>query len=175
MLLLSLLTDLPLVAIATDSVDSTVLSRPAQSNARQLLSVSLVLGSLTAAAELLFYLTVRHQPSTVAETSLYLFLSLTQLVVIYSVRNRDHFWRASLMSWPVLAAMTATGALTLLIPYTPGVDRLFAFTGPTLAEIGRLVLWSAVYLIVLDLVKVWYFKLVGRRQDRQRSPVLATS
>ena len=175
LLLLSLLTDLPLVAIATDSVDSTVLSRPAQSNARQLLSISLVLGSLTAVTELLFFLTVRQDPGSVAETSLYLFLSITQLVVILSVRNRDHFWKASRMSWPLLTAMTATGVLTLLITYTPGVDRLFAFTGPSLAEIGRLLLWSAGYLIALDLLKVWYFKLLDRRQDRRRSAVPATS
>ena len=175
LLLLSLLTDVPLVAIATDSVDSTVLSRPAQSSARQLLSISLVLGSLTALAELLFFLTLRHQPGRVAETSLYLFLSLTQLVVIFSVRNRDHFWKASRMSWPLLSAMTATGVLALAIPYTPGVDHLFAFTGPSLAEIGRLLLWSAGYLIALDLLKVWYFKLVDRRHDRERSPVPATS
>ncbi len=175
LLLLSLLTDLPLVAIATDSVDSTVLSRPAQSNARQLLSISLVLGSLTAVTELLFFLTVHHQPGSVAQTSFYLFLSLTQLVVIFSVRNRDHFWNASRMSWPLLTAMTATAAVTLLITYTPGVDHLFAFTGPALAEIGRLLLWSAGYLIALDLLKVWYFKWMDSRQDRHGSAVVATS
>jgi hypothetical protein len=57
-----LLTDVPLVAIATDSVDPHVLSRPSVSKACQLLSTATVLGSLTAVAELLFSLMVHNEP-----------------------------------------------------------------------------------------------------------------
>src|SRR5208337_4416244 len=47
-LLISLLTDLPLVAISTDNVDTHELERPDRYDAGTLLRLSLVLGTLTA-------------------------------------------------------------------------------------------------------------------------------
>jgi hypothetical protein len=72
-LLISLLTDLPLVAISTDAVSSSELEQPSRYNARALLSLSLVLGTLTALVELTFFATLRGQAASVSQTSLYLF------------------------------------------------------------------------------------------------------
>jgi hypothetical protein len=52
---------------------------------------SLVLGSLTALVEVAFFFTLHGESASVNEASLYLFLSFTQLIVILSIRNRDHF------------------------------------------------------------------------------------
>jgi len=93
-LLISLLTDLPLIAISTDTVSSDELEQPDRSSARALLSLSLMLGTLTALFELAFFLTLHGQIASARQTSLYLFLSFTQLIVILSIRNRDHFWKA---------------------------------------------------------------------------------
>ena len=138
LLLLSLLTDLPLVAIATDGFSGLV---PACAIEHSPAPVDLAgPGQPHRADRTAVLLDGAPGPRVYRGDRLYLSLSLTQLVVIFSVRNRDHFWRASRMSSPLLSAMTATGVLTLPIPYTPGVDRLFAFSGPSLAEIGRLLL-----------------------------------
>jgi P-type Mg2+ transporter len=170
LLLLSLLTDLPLVAVATDSVSPALVSCPPKTRAGQLLSISMVLGGLTALAELLFYLTVRGKPLSVTETSLYLFLSFTQLIVIFCVRNRDYFWKATRPSWPLLAAMSVTAIVTLALTYIPATARLFSFTGLPAAQLGLMAAWLAVYFVALDLLKVAYYRRTAgtRGSDRSR-------
>ena len=169
LLLMSLLTDIPLVAISTDSVDASDLAQPSKFAAGPLLSISLVLGTLTAIAELLFFLTLHGQTSTVSETSLYLFLSFTQIVVIFSIRNRDHFWRASRPSVPLVVAMALTAVVALAATYAPPLAHLFSFTEPSLSEVGYLVLAAVAYLFALDLVKVVYYKVVNGSQRGQPS------
>jgi Mg2+-importing ATPase len=159
-LLISLLTDLPLVAISTDTVNSDELKQPDRYSARALLSISLVLGTLTALFELAFFLTVRGQVASASQTSLYLFFSFTQLIVILSIRNRDHFWKATTPSRQLMGAMALTGVLVLAIPFVHPIAGIFSFSTPLLSEVGVVVLMTLLYVIVLDLVKVFYYRVV---------------
>jgi Mg2+-importing ATPase len=158
LLLMSLLTDLPLVAISTDSVDAADLTQPSKYNARSLLSISMVLGTCTALAELAFFVTLHGRSRPVSETSLYLFLSFTQLVVIFSVRNRGHFWKAVRPSKPLLGAMALTGMITVAVTYVPWIAHLFSLRAPSASEVGFVLLASIVYFLVLDVLKVSYYR-----------------
>jgi Mg2+-importing ATPase len=157
-LLISLLTDLPLIAISTDAVSSDDLQQPSRYSASALLSISLVLGSVTALAELVFFATVLGQTTSTRSTSLYLFLTFTQLIVILSVRNQGHFWKAAAPSRLLLGAITLTGVIAVAIPYLRPTARLFTFNAPTPQEVGIILLITVLYVLVLDMVKVWYYK-----------------
>jgi P-type Mg2+ transporter len=163
LLLLSLLTDLPLLAISTDAVDKKDLAQPSRYDARKLLSISLVLGTWTAIAEIAYFATLHGHPLPVKETSLYLFLSLTQLVVIFCVRNRGPFWEANRMSWPLLTAMVATAVVTFGLTYLPATKRLFSFTALSAEDVGLLLLALFVYFMALDALKVAFYKFMGRK------------
>jgi len=119
-----------------------------------------VLGTLTALFELAFFLTLRGQVASASQTSLYLFFSFTQLIVIVSIRNRDHFWKAVTPSRPLMGAMALTGVIALAIPYVQPIAHLFSFSAPALAEVGVVLLMTLLYVVVLDLVKVLYYKVV---------------
>jgi Mg2+-importing ATPase len=173
LLLMSLLTDLPLVAISTDSVDTAELARPSVYSASALLSVSMVLGTLTALAELAFFLTLHGRSSSATETSLYLFLSFTQLVVIFSVRNRGHFWKASRPSAPLLGSMALTGAITVAITYVSPVAHLFSFSPPSVTDVGLVLLGAIIYFFALDVLKVRYYSLTDRGHQAPRAVVPA--
>jgi Mg2+-importing ATPase len=169
LLLMSLLTDMPLLAISTDSVETSDLQRPSKYSASALISISLVLGVLTALAELVFYVTLHGQKLPVSETSLYLFLSLTQLIVLFSVRSRGHFWKAARPSWTLVAAMAATGLITLAITCIGPVARVFSFARPSPHEVGVIVGASVVYLIALDWLKVLYYRFTDDEGRRNRA------
>jgi len=113
-----------------------------------------------------------------SETSLYLFFSFTQLIVILSVRNRGHFWRAATPSRPLMGAMALTAMLALALPYVPVLSHLFAFSALPLSEIGVVVVMTALYLLVLDTVKASYYRAVDSprapRWLSQRSPAAST-
>lgn len=161
-LLISLLTDVPLVAISTDTVSKDDLEQPARYNARSLLSLSLVLGTLTALFELAFYLTLQGQTASARNTSLYLFLSLTQLIVIVSVRNRDHFWKAVKPSRLLIGTMVLCAALAMVIPFLGPSAQLFSFSPPSPMELGVVALTTLLYVVVLDLIKVWHYRTGDR-------------
>jgi P-type Mg2+ transporter len=157
-LLISLLTDVPLVTISTDTVEDAEVQRPEKQDVHSLMFLTLVLGTLTALFELAFFATLKLRGSGFAETSLFLFLSFTQLVVIFSIRNKDHFWKARLPSRPLLAAIAVTFVVTLALPYIGPIAALFAFTALPVGELAIIIAMTALYVVVLDVVKVWYFQ-----------------
>jgi P-type Mg2+ transporter len=175
LLLLSLLTDLPLLAISTDAVDAKELAQPSRYDARKLLTISLVLGTWTAVAEMAYFATLHGQSLPVRETSLYLFLSLTQLVVIFCVRNRGPFWQANRMSWPLLAAMVATAVFTVGLTYLPATRRLFSFTALPAEDVALLLLALLIYFLALDSLKVAYYKFPEKQKPANRPAVPARS
>jgi Mg2+-importing ATPase len=170
-LLISLLTDLPLIAISTDAVSRGNLGQPARYDARALLSISLVLGTLTALFELAFFVTLRGQIASASQTGLYLFLSLTQLIVILSIRSSGHFWQAVTPSRSLLGAMALTAAAVLAIPYVGPIARVFAFNPPSVAVVAVVALMTTGYVLVLDMVKVRYYTISDRLQRRSTPPI----
>ena len=167
-LLISLLTDLPLVAISTDNVSADELERPDRYDSRSLLRTSLTLGSITAVFELAFFAALHGQSTSETQTAFYLFLTLTQLIVIASIRNRDHFWKAVKPSTLLIAAMSSTALVALAIPYLAPTAKLFSFRTATLTDVAFVLGIVAVYLVVLDAIKVWYYKLVDERPTAVR-------
>lgn len=157
-LLISLLTDVPLVAISTDTVEDADVRQPVTPNIHGMMFLSLVLGTLTALFELAFFATLKLRASEFAQTSLVLFFSFTQLVVIFSIRNTDHFWKARAPSKPLLGAIAGTCVVTLALPYMGPIAALFAFTPLPFGELAIMLAMTAIYVIVLDVVKVWYFR-----------------
>ncbi len=172
-LLISLLTDLPLVAISSDAVAPGELEQPDKYDAGALLSLSLVLGTLTAIAELVFFVTLGGQSVHAKETSLYLFLMFTQLIVIVSIRNRDHFWKGVKPSLLLTAAVILTAAVGLSIPYLGPIGHLLSLSSPATSEMTAIVVATLIYLVVLDLVKVAYYKVVDRRHGASQGHTYA--
>ena len=93
LLLTSLITDVPLITISSDTTNSEETVQPEKYDARALMFISLILGSFTAFFELLFFALVNSKSPQSIQTSMFLFLSFVQLIVIVSIRNHDYFWK----------------------------------------------------------------------------------
>ena len=123
---------------------------------------------------MLFFLAVHDKPQSVTATSLYLLLSFTQLIVIFAVRNRSYFWRATRPSWPLLTAIVATGIATLAVTYIPATAHLFAFARLSADELGLIAVFLVAYFIALDVLKVSYYKLTSHDRPAARDVRLRT-
>ena len=167
LLLTSLITDVPLITIASDTVDSKEAMKPEKYQTRSLLMISLLLGSCTALFELLYFVLISFRTPLYAQTSMFLFLSFLQLVVIVSIRNNDYFWRGTRPS-PLLAiAIALAGVFSLALPFLPWTAHLFSFTPLPLQELAIVIGLAALYVIVLDMLKVWYYR--RERKDASAS------
>ncbi len=163
-LLTSLITDVPLIMIAGDAVDPNEVERPEKRDVRGLFLISLILGVPTAVFELLFFSMLAGRPAPSARTAFFLYLTFMQLAVIFSVRNRDFFWKGE-KPWVVLtAAFAAAFIFSLALPYLPVFQSVFSFVPLPAYEVVRIILMTAFYFIVVDAVKVLHY--------RQFAPIL---
>ena len=164
LLLTSLITDVPLLTIATDTVDRTETLRPQKYNTKSLNWLSVVLGSWTALFELAYFALVTARAPAYVQTSMFLFLTVLQLIVIVAIRHRDPFWRGASPSPLLAAAMILAFGVSLALPYVAPIARLFAFQPLPLSELGIVLGLAMVCVAVLDLIKVWFYRTIDREE-----------
>ncbi len=157
-LLTSLLTDLPCITIATDNVDVVELQRPSKFNIHSLMFISMFLGTITAVFEIMYYNLIKSHSAGVAATGLYLFLTFTALIVIFSIRNKSHFWKAPRLSVPMKLGFAIISVVSIALVYIPATKRLLSFSHFSLELIGITALMTAIYFLAMDTVKVWFYK-----------------
>lgn len=158
LLLTNLLGDLPLVAISTDNIEPRELMRPSKYNMHSLIFVSAVLGTYTAIFEILFFALVKNSALAVTQTSLFLYLTILGFVVILSVRNRGHFWKAPSLSMPLRIAFGGIAILTIGLVYFKPTQDLFAFVPLSVVDLSLVLAMTLLYFSFLDLIKVWFYK-----------------
>jgi Mg2+-importing ATPase len=158
LLLTNLLGDVPLVAISTDNVEVESLNRPSKYNMHSLVFMSAVLGTYTALFELVFFALVRNHPLAVTQTSLYLYLTIIGFVVILSVRNQGHFWKAKKLSNALLTAFGGVALITFFVIYYKPTQRLFSFTPLSFGMLALILAMTGLYFAFLDVIKVWFYK-----------------
>lgn len=158
LVLTSLLTDLPCITIATDNVSSGELAQPSRFSVHSLMFISMFLGSITALFEIMYYAMIKGQPTSIAQTGLYLFLTLSALVVIFSIRNKDHFWRAPRLSRTMGAAFTLITTISIATIYLGVTKQLFSFTALPVGILGITLAMTVFYVFILDTVKTWFYK-----------------
>jgi P-type Mg2+ transporter len=162
LLLTSLITDIPLITIASDRVNTEEMLRPEKYDARSLMFISLILGSFTTFFELIFFALLKFRSPQLIQTSMFLYLTFIQLIVVVSVRNLDHFWRGKRPSWLLTIAISLAFLISLALPYLTIFEDLFRFT-PLPPDVLAIILGLVVvYVFVLDTIKVWYYRIVER-------------
>lgn len=158
LVLTSLLTDLPCITIATDNVSPTELVLPSKFNVHSLMFISMFLGSITALFEIMYYAVIKSQPTGIAQTGLYLFLTLIGLIVIFSIRNKDHFWRAPKLSKAMAVSFAIITFISVITIYIGITKRLFTFSSLPISILAITLSITIFYIFVLDTVKTWFYK-----------------
>ena len=160
-LVLNVLADLPMLAIATDRVARSDLATPRHWDVRRLVELTLYLGVLNAlfAFGLLRFLT--EQPRTVVYAAWFLLLGTTALLVLVVVRARGWFWQAPPPSIALTFAMGVGLAVTLALINMPATRVLFGFAAlPWRLQI-EIVVYALAYVLCADALKRAYFHFAG--------------
>lgn len=158
LVLTNLLTDLPCITIATDNVSPAELVLPSKFNVHSLMFISMFLGSITALFEIMYYAIIKSQPVGIAQTGLYLFLTLIGLIVIFSVRSKDHFWRAPKLSKAMALSFALVTIISIVTIYIGLTKRLFSFSALPGDILMLTIAITIFYIFILDTVKTWFYK-----------------
>ncbi len=167
-LLLNLLSDFPMIAIATDTVPIRSIARPQHFDLKEIVSVSTVLGIVSSFYDFLIFALFFHAQPAILQTAWFIESNLTELLLIYSVRTRRWIFSSGLPSRPIIIMSVCAIIMTIAVPLV-GVGRdIFQFAAldaETLAHVALIVL---MYLVSTEIVKVGYFRLLMRDEHSHR-------
>jgi Mg2+-importing ATPase len=164
-LLNNLLSDVPSMAIASDSVDPAQLARAQRMSIGGVQRFMLIFGLISSAFDLAAFtvlLKVFRTPERTFQTAWFVLSLLTELAVVMVLRTQGPAWRSrpgALLAWSTAGVC----ALALAAPYAGPVSRLFGFTPLTAAELAAVAVLVVGYLAVTEVAKRAYFR---RRQKR---------
>lgn len=168
-LLTNLLTDLPEMAIATDSVDELQVQTPQRWDMDFIRRFMITFGLLSAVFDYLTFgilLWLLHADQKVFQTGWFTESVISAILIVLVVRTRRAFFRS--LPGRYLAAATLTVLLgVLVVPATP-LMTWFSFTPLPLAFYGWMVLTVIGYMVSAELAKQWFYsrslRLIKKRK-----------
>ncbi len=149
-ILLALLNDLPIIALASDHVKTT--NRPAKIDAKKRFILSSSFGLVGVANSLLLFFLVRSVwmlPWEVVQTMYFLKLTVSGHMLIYVAHTKERWWKF-FPSHQVILATTLTQIVATGLAYTG-----FLMSGRlSLWQIGFVWVWSFFWMQVSEVMKV---------------------
>jgi P-type Mg2+ transporter len=163
-LLVNLLSDFPMIAMAADSVDPADLARPKTYDLREILHVATYLGIVSSFFDFItFGILVTFGPA-ILQTGWFMESILTELAFIYSIRVKPFFLRARAPRLPMVALTVIAALATIVLPYTRIGQELFSFVPLSSGALATVFVIVVSYLIVTETVKILYYRSIRRDQ-----------
>jgi len=155
-LLVNLLSDFPMIAIATDSVDDSELKSPKKYEINNIIIFSIVLGLLSMIFDFIFFgLFYKISPS-VLQTNWFIGSILTELVLIFSIRTKSFFPTSKKPSGILSSLAVLAAVVTLAVPFTSWGQEVFKFTAPSLNHLAIILVIVIVYFIGTEALKLFF-------------------
>src|SRR5574337_287236 len=159
-LLTNLLTDLPETTIATDNVDSELVSRPHRWNIKLIRKFMMMFGILSSFFDFLTFGTLLVIGATVDEfrTAWFLESVVSACLIVLVVRTRQPFFK-SRPGKHLLISTIVVISVTLLLPLTV-FRNVFEFVLPPTWFLGIIAVIIAAYIMSAEIMKKYFYKKV---------------
>lgn len=165
-LLLNLLGDFSLVAIATDRVDQVELDSPVEFSMKSLAFIGTVLGLVNTLFDFIFFALFFYSPAAVIQTNWFIESTLTILVFIFSIRTPLPFYRASLPSWQLVVSILLIALVGVSLPFTSVGQKYFSFVLPQARDLLIIMGIVVCYFITSEVVKHLYYYIASPRKEK---------
>jgi Mg2+-importing ATPase len=153
LLLLNLLSDFPMMAIAFDRVSEQELARAQRYDFRSLYIIFVTLGLVSTVFDFIYFSLFYRISPAVLQTNWFIASVITELLLMVSIRSMLPIEKAG---WPAPIVMFISAAafvITLALPIIPWTASLFEFTRPTPFHLALIIALALLYLITTELVK----------------------
>jgi Mg2+-importing ATPase len=161
-LLENLLTDFPMISIATDNVDPKDIQKPKRYDVRRLLVKATVLGIVSTIFDFLFFaIFVRQNPANL-QTAWFMGSILTELIFLFSIRTKKLFLQTVPPSGIILLLTTIAGLTAITLPYLPVGHDIFKFTSLNSSQLTTVGFLVILYFVSTETVKLGYQKIASR-------------
>jgi len=167
LLLLNLLSDFPMMAIAFDRVSEQEVARPQRYDFRSLYIIFITLGLISTVFDFLYFGLFYQISPEVLQTNWFIASVITELLLLFSIRSMLPIEKAG---WPaplVVYLSAAALVITVALPLIPWTAEFFEFTRPTMAHLGTILGLALLYLLFTELAKRPLARFLAKQeQDR---------
>nr|MBP7992895.1 HAD-IC family P-type ATPase [Candidatus Magasanikbacteria bacterium] len=146
-LLLNLLSDFPMIAIATDRVDQASIKNPKQYDIKEIALVATVLGLVSSLFDFIYFAYFKGQGPMGLQTNWFMGSIITELLFLFSIRTRGWSWKARRPSGTILWLTVSALVLTLVLPLMPWAREIFKFSLPTRHDYIAVIIIAVLYFI----------------------------
>ncbi len=169
-LLINLLSDFPLISIASDRVDAYQIRRPKTYSITTMLPLIFLLGFVGTLSDIIFFALFYNQSPDMFRSLWFLLNILSNIILIYSVRTSNFFLYGSRPSWLLMLASCISLFISLILPYSTLGQAWFSFVGPTMPDLAKVFGIVIIYGIMTEFVKVQYTKYMLRPNNKAGTP-----
>lgn len=162
-LLVNLLSDFPMISVATDEVEPSELKNPKSYDIKEIILIATILGLVSTLFDFIFFGIFSRMGEGALQTNWFIGSILTELLLIYSIRTKKVFFKAT--SWPskqVVGLTIIAGLATIIIPLLPIGESVFKFTAPTTHQYTLIYFIVVAYFVTTELAKLLYYRFVEK-------------
>ncbi|MFH1838505.1 MAG: HAD-IC family P-type ATPase [Candidatus Kuenenbacteria bacterium] len=160
-LLLNLLSDFPMIAISTDSVEQSELQSPKKYDIKDIIIFSTILGGLSAIFDFIFFGLFYKISPGVLQTNWFIASVLTELALIFSVRTKLMFIKGKKPSSALLWLSLMAVLIAIALPFTSFGVNVFNFVRPTITHLAIIIFLVIIYFIFSEILKLIYYKKIN--------------
>jgi Mg2+-importing ATPase len=160
-LLLNLVSDFPMIAIASDNVDPQEIARPHRFDMKEIALFAMALGTISTVFDFIFFALFAPSGPGVLQTNWFIGSVLTELALLFSVRTHRLFWKAAKPSKMVIWLTLGAAVATLVIPFIPLGQEVFRFTRPSLSGIMVIIVITALYFGSTETAKRIFYRITA--------------
>lgn len=152
-LLLNLISDFPMIAIAGDNVDDEELARPRSYDTKEIIISAMSLGVISTFFDFVFFALFNRISPEVLHTNWFIASSLTELIFIFSIRSRKSIFKAKRPSKSLLYLSLGAVLVSIAIPMFYWGREIFSFVSPKPVHLFLIIGISFIYLITTETYK----------------------
>jgi Mg2+-importing ATPase len=145
-LLTNFLTDLPLIAFASDNVKIKEIKKPIKLSSFYLILLLLILGFVAGLINIIGYLIVKNEPIEVIRTFIFFLTTMTGITVSFLIRTKDWFI-LSKPSRSFFVVSVVSIILTFILTFVSPFKEIFTF-----ASLGQKLLIASIGLLIIFII-----------------------
>ncbi len=156
-LLGNILSDFPLISIATDSVDLDELKKPKSYQLHMVLPLIISLALVSTVFDFIFFAIFYKQAPANIQTLWYIESILTELLLIFIIRTRGLFYKAKRPGFWLSFLVAVDAIFVVALPFSSIGHEFFHFVTPPIVPLLIVFLLNILYFITSEIVKLIYF------------------
>lgn len=157
-LLSNIISDLPLIFIATDSVDLEELRKPKIYELHNVLPLIVTLGLVGTLFDFIFFTIFFKNSPDAIQTLWFIEGLLTDILLIFIIRTRGKFWKAKKPGFLLMSSTILAGIVIVTLPFLKIGQNWFHFVTPPIIPLLIVFVICIAYFAMSETVKLIYFK-----------------